>query len=139
MADDKKKVSALIPVKLLAALEDKGYTNQTETIIKGLECLLTEAKEKITEDIEKTREDADKIGEYRIEAEVLRARTEELERHNGTLKAELERASQDKATLERDKEDLKTTYNNYFLQVQTLINQKAIEAPGNKKAWYKFW
>jgi hypothetical protein len=26
-----------------------------------------------------------------------------------------------------------TTYNNYFLQVQTLINQKAIEAPGEKK------
>ncbi len=24
-------------------------------------------------------------------------------------------------------------HNNYFLQVQTLINQKAIEAPGEKK------
>lgn len=37
------------------------------------------------------------------------------------------------------REDLKAVYNNYFLQVQTLINQKAIEAPGNKKKWYKFW
>jgi hypothetical protein len=35
MADEKKKVSALIPVKLLDALEGKGYTNQTETIIKA--------------------------------------------------------------------------------------------------------
>jgi len=26
-------------------------------------------------------------------------------------------------------------HNNYFLQVQTLINQKAIEAPGAKKLW----
>jgi predicted RNase H-like nuclease (RuvC/YqgF family) len=62
----------------------------------------------------------------------LQARSEELERHNQTLKEELNKA-------ERDKEDLKATYNNYFLQVQTLINQKAIEAPGNKKKWYKFW
>ena len=32
---------------------------------------------------------------------------------------------------ENDKEDLKQMHNNYFLLVQTLINQKAIEAPGN--------
>ena len=47
-------------------------------------------------------------------------------------KEEVEKASQ-------DKEDLKAMHNNYFLQVQSLINQKAIEAPGNKKKWYKFW
>lgn len=139
MADEKKKVSALIPVKLLTALEDKGYTNQTETIIKGLERLLTEDEEKITEDIQKIREDEEKIREYRLEAEVSRTRIEELEKHNVTLKGELERVSQDKANLERDKEDLKNTYNNYFLQVQTLINQKAIEAPGAKKQWWRFW
>ena len=34
---------------------------------------------------------------------------------------------------EPDKENLKTTYNNYFLQVQTLMNQKAIKAPGEKE------
>jgi hypothetical protein len=42
--------------------------------------------------------------------------------------------------VERDKEDLKITYANYFSQVQTLINQKAIEALGEKKkAFWKFW
>ncbi len=35
--------------------------------------------------------------------------------------------------MERDKEDLKITYANYLSQVQTLINQKVIEAPGEKK------
>jgi len=30
-------------------------------------------------------------------------------------------------------------YNNYFLQNQILINQKAIEALGAKKAWWKLW
>jgi hypothetical protein len=29
-------------------------------------------------------------------------------------------------------------HNNYFLQVQTLINQKAIEAPGEKKEMQLF-
>ena len=29
--------------------------------------------------------------------------------------------------------------NNYMLQMQTLINQKAIEAPGAKKPWWRFW
>jgi|SRR5271157_2336544 len=62
----------------------------------------------------------------------LQARAEDLHDHNETLKKELEKA-------ERDKDDLKTTYNNYFLQVQTLINQKFIEAPGSKKPWWRFW
>ena len=56
----------------------------------------------------------------------------ELYNHNETLKKEIDKA-------ERDKEDLKVTYANYFSQIQTLINQKAIEAPGNKKTWWKFW
>lgn len=34
---------------------------------------------------------------------------------------------------EPDKEGLKATYNDYFMQVQTLINQKVIEIPGEKK------
>ncbi len=46
--------------------------------------------------------------------------------HNETLKANLDNASQ-------DKEGLKQMHNNYFLQVQNLINQKYIEAPGAKK------
>jgi chromosome segregation ATPase len=65
----------------------------------------------------------------------LQARYEEIEKHNETLKAELTKA-------ERDKEDLKVTYANYFSQVQVLINQKAIEAPGAKKSFLsrlKFW
>jgi hypothetical protein len=62
----------------------------------------------------------------------LQAKYDEIKEHNDTLKAELNKA-------ERDKEDLKVTYANYFTQVQTLINQKAIEAPGAKKPWWRFW
>jgi Arc/MetJ-type ribon-helix-helix transcriptional regulator len=57
---------------------------------------------------------------------------EEKDRHIETLKSELEKAGQ-------REEDLKKVHNNYMLQMQTLINQKAIEAPGAKKPWWKIW
>jgi transcriptional accessory protein Tex/SPT6 len=56
----------------------------------------------------------------------------ELQNHNETLKKELEKSSQ-------DKEAVQNLYNNYMLQMQTLINQKAIEAQGAKKSWWKLW
>ncbi len=56
----------------------------------------------------------------------------ELEKHNQTLKGELEKAHQDKDVIQNH-------YDNYMRQMQTLIQQKAIEAPGEKKPWYKFW
>jgi uncharacterized protein len=56
----------------------------------------------------------------------------ELQNHNETLKKELEKAGQ-------DKEAVQNLYNNYMLQMQTLINQKAIEAPGAKKPWWRLW
>lgn len=62
----------------------------------------------------------------------LQARSEELEKHNSTLKGELEKAH-------RDKETTQNLYDNYMRQMQTLIQQKAIEAPGEKKKWWKFW
>jgi TolA-binding protein len=41
--------------------------------------------------------------------------------------------------LEKEIENLKQVHNNYMMQMQVLINQKVIEAPGTKKLWYKFW
>jgi hypothetical protein len=62
----------------------------------------------------------------------LRGKYGELEKHNLTLREELEKAHQ-------DKDDIKNLYDNYMRQMQTLIQQKAIEAPGEKKKWWKFW
>jgi hypothetical protein len=41
--------------------------------------------------------------------------------------------------LRKDKETIQGLYDNYMRQMQTLIQQKAIEAPGEKKKWWKFW
>jgi hypothetical protein len=88
---------------------------------------IEEAQRKI-KDMEESLRKAPDLSEFAR----LQARSEELQAHNETLKTDLEKASQ-------DKEDLKQMHNNYFLQVQTLINQKAIEAPGKNKKWWKFW
>lgn len=108
MSDGKKKISAWIPLKTLAVLEDKGYRNMTNAILAGLECLI----------MGDTGED--------------NGRLEEAQKHIETLKTELGRANQ-------DKQILSDMFNSHVLQVQTLINQKAIEAPGTKKPWWKIW
>jgi len=48
-----------------------------------------------------------------------------------TLKMDLAQARQ-------DKNDIKKTFDNYMIQVEILINQKAVEAPGAKKPWCDF-
>ncbi len=60
-----------------------------------------------------------------IENAMIRARLEEIEKSNEILKKELEISQE--------------MHRNYMMQIQTLINQKAIEAPGAKKPWWRFW
>jgi len=41
-------------------------------------------------------------------------------------------------TLQKELENVTNILNNYTMQMQTLINQKAVEEPGTKKPWWKF-
>jgi predicted nuclease with TOPRIM domain len=100
-----------------------GYTSPTEAVNTAFENLL--------EDHNYNNSGSQEIPVLKARLEEKDKQIEELNKHNSTLKEDLDKASQ-------DKEDLKAMHNNYFLQVQTLINQKAIKAPGKKK-WYKFW
>ena len=111
-----------------------GYKQDIEGSKKDLERILEGYKQDITgykEDIKALHTENTKIKDDLLktpdplEFAQLRARSEEMERHNETLKKELEISQE--------------THRNYMLQVQTLINQKAIEAPGAKKPWWKIW
>lgn len=151
MTEEKKrsghKLSAWISDQLYDDLQVLGYfgrqISQTETITSALELLLTESQEgdkgEILGDIRETLGDqtikvgdSGRLGELEIKLGDMQDIINEKDKHIETLKDELNKA-------ERDKEDLKVTYANYFTQVQTLINQKAIEAPGAKKPWWRFW
>jgi len=160
MSDTKRKISAWIPSALYDDIEKAGYTSPTIAVTKGLELLvkkqagdipetsghkaetigdtcetfrrqLETERESLKNEIEKLKASLQEAPDP-VELAQLRARYEELERHNSTLKEELSKSGQ-------REEDLKQMHNNYFLQVQTLINQKAIEAPGNKKKRWQFW
>ena len=96
-------------------------------MIPNLEKQIEETQRKIKDLEENLKKAPDPI-----ELAQLRTRSEELEKHNLTLKGELEKAHQ-------DKENIQNLYDNYMRQMQTLIKQKAIEAPGEKKKWWKFW
>jgi len=129
MPDDKSKVSVRIPGSMIDAVRQMGYTSTTDAIIKGLELLINGATCETVQDNSQTMQDNNEVLQ---DNKVMKHENELLKEYNDTLKKELEKAGQ-------DKEDLKKTFDNYMIQVQTLINQKAIEASGAKKAWWRIW
>jgi hypothetical protein len=90
------------------------------TEIKNLGHVLQEKHD----DIERLKVELSKAADP-IELTHLRTRSEELGRHNETLKKELEISQE--------------THRNYMMQMQTLITKKQIEVPGAKKPWWRFW
>jgi predicted RNase H-like nuclease (RuvC/YqgF family) len=160
-SDEKRKINVWVPESLWKQVETLGYDSPTKATIAAFKVLVLQEEQGNNQEVlgssqevvgnshkEKLSELENQFEEMQREIEAyeeklrtapsplefahLRTKSEELEKHNDTLIRELE-------TAERDKEDLKTTYNNYFLQIQTLINQKVIEAPGAKKPWWRFW
>jgi chromosome segregation ATPase len=137
--EEKKKIQAWVPISIWIQVESFGFKSQNEAVNSAFEKLIeiqgnNQAESKENQINSKNNQlESNMINELRARLEEKENSFRELQNHNETLKRELNKA-------EQDKEDLKTTYNNYFLQVQTLINQKAIEAPGKKnKPFWKFW
>jgi chromosome segregation ATPase len=158
MPEEKKrsghKLSAWISDSLYDNLKIFGYfgisISQTETITRALELLLKESKKG---DSGRQKEenweiqgysneyvgDIGGLGELRAQVGDLQELIKEKDRHIDTLKTELEKAERDKEDLKTTYNKLQDTYNNYMAQMQTLIKQKSIEAPGSKKPWWRFW
>ena len=108
----------------------KDLKQDIEGYKQNMEALQTE-NAKLKDSLQDTREPGELLQ--------LRAKSEELEKHNTTLKAELDKAERDKEDLKTTYNKLQDTYNNYMAQMQTLIKQKSIEAPGAKKPWWRLW
>ena len=147
MPEEKKrsgvKVCGWLSDEVFSKLVEKGYKSHTIIVRHGAELIIGqllgehgELGGNITEGTEENNkeriENTGELRELRVQVREQREHVETLKIHNETLKAELEKAGQ-------DKDDIKKTFDNYMVQVQTLINQKAIEAPGVKKQWWRFW
>jgi chromosome segregation ATPase len=105
------------PVELLQL---RAISEKLEKKIKDLEANLRKAPDPV--DTAKTQE--------RLEG--LQVVLEEKNNRINDLTKEIENTRQ-------DQEAIQNLYDNYMRQVQTLINQKAIEVPGAKKPWWRFW
>jgi hypothetical protein len=147
MPAEKRKISVWVPADLYDNVLQAGYTSPTQAVIKGFELIVQaqneESPEAIREqmqairrqmqaELESLQKDVERLtlalqeAPNPLELIELRARYEELEKHNETLKRELERAGQ-------DKDIIQNLYNNYMLQMQFLISQKAISPPTQTK------
>jgi seryl-tRNA synthetase len=157
MPETKRKICVWVSTDMYNNVVNAGYDSPTIAVTRGLELLIEEAEGRkdagnfaqitaqitaennnLKNEIERLNTEL-KAAPEPIELAQLRTRTEEKEKQIEEKDRYIETLKEDREKAEKDKEDLKNTYNNYFLQVQTLINQKAIEGPGNKKAWWKFW
>jgi uncharacterized protein (DUF3084 family) len=146
MQEQKRKISVWVPSELYDCVLHAGYISPTNAVIQGFKMLTRAQSEESSEEvlrqmqvirgqmqaeIDTLKTEIERLNTALQEAPdpsefvEIRARSRELERHNETLKKEVE--------------NLQNLYNNYMLQMQTLINQKAIEAPGAQKPWWRFW
>ena len=121
MVGDKKRINAYIPITLHEQVENAGY-GITEAITEGLELLLHNNEQNVSIDM--------------LQAEIAELKEQLRNAPNPGYLAELQEHN---STLKQDLQDLKAMHNNYMLQMQSLINQRAIEAPGKKKPWWKLW
>ena len=133
-AEEKKKIQAWIPVSIWIKIDQMGFTSQTEAVTQAFKNLISDQNRS---KIDQTGSNTDQIRYSEINelSTVLSEkdkRLQEIQEHNETLKIELEKAHQDKAAIQN-------LYDNYMRQMQTLITQKTIEAPGAKKPWWRFW
>jgi len=139
MPDEKVRVNAYIPYELYEKLTESGL-NKTEAITKGLEWVLGE--EGTNQDVSNSLDPElvmslkDRINS--LEDQLKSKGTGYQDRIN-SLEDQLK--TKDNQISEKDSQIQKLTDNMQAqsVHIQTLINQKAIEAPGAKKPWWRFW
>jgi hypothetical protein len=144
MAEDKRTACAKIDIDLYTYCTDR-YTRISVAIIEGLKLL--KERDNIQNSIPnqdnsiQNQDDGIRDKEAQLkENSILKAENEKLQAINEILQANIEELKKDKEGLNKDKDTIQNHYNNYMAQMQTLIQQKAIEAPGaKKKPFWKFW
>jgi chromosome segregation ATPase len=109
--------------------ELQNRNKETEKRLEGEQRKNQELQSKLKETENKLLDEQKHIQEIQREFEI---RMEEAQKPIKDLQKELEKA-------ERREVYFEEMHNNYMMQVQTLINQKQIVAPGTKKSWWRFW
>ena len=116
--------------------------NRNQELQKDLEILQREHEirmeetEKQIKDLQNEKQELEQLQKeqkHSHESQIeLKLRMEEAQKQIKDLQKTLDKA-------ERREIYFEEMHNNYMMQVQTLINQKQIAAPGAKKPWWRFW
>jgi predicted RNase H-like nuclease (RuvC/YqgF family) len=146
--EEKRKIQAWVPVSIWIKIDQMGFASQTEAVTHAFKKLLEDQNRSTSNqnDSNADQNRSNEINEFTRQLEEYEKRTHELQarleekenittelrEHTNTLKNELEKAHQ-------DKDNIQNLYDNYMRQMQTLIQQKAIESPEAKKPWWRFW
>jgi chromosome segregation ATPase len=152
---DKAVVNAF--EKLVSDPELNIYGKEQEIRIQELKNRLEDEQKRNQELQSKTQEMEKRLEDGQRRDQELQSKTQEMEkrledeqRRNQGLQRELElrmeEAQKQIKDLQKELEKaerreiyFEEMHNNYMMQVQTLINQKQIVAPGAKKPWWRFW
>jgi hypothetical protein len=139
LPEEKIRVNARVPKSLYDFVCSK-YDNISQAINIGLENLRepstehchTPADSIIQDDIQVSHTYADT--DIRPDIQVLTIRIEEKDK-------QIEEKDRHIESLKGELDNLRSVHNNYMLQMQTLINQRALEPPTveKKKPVWKFW
>ena len=106
---------------------------------RSLKDQLIEYKKQIEEYDNNIEEYKKELTEYKNNIEGYKREIIEYSMRIESLQAEDKIIKDYDTTLKQELEDTKELHRNYMLQMQTLITQKQIEAPGAKKPWWRFW
>ncbi len=155
--EEKRKINVWIPGSLWKQVGSLGYESPTRATIAAFEALVLQEEKgsnqeapgstqeefrKLQEEIERYQEENRKLQEEIERAPdlvtfaQLQARYEGLQEITREKDRSIERLENELNKAGQREEDLKNMHNNYMLQVQSLINQRALSAPsgsGNTK------
>ncbi len=126
-----KKIQCWIPISTWGELKERGYPTISKAVNEALDKLLKIPPEIPYIDVSGIQKFPE-FPELKARIEEKDKQIEDKDRHIESLKKELQSAGQ-------REQDLKQMHSNYMMQMQTLINQKAIDAPGTKRPWWRFW
>jgi uncharacterized protein (DUF3084 family) len=130
MVEEKRRVNAAIDKSLYENVMNLGYTI-SEAITLGFEKLLETPRK----NVEKQEDTNIQENSNPLNSELIKS----LQNHIASLENQLK--VKDTQIENRDAEiaNLTETIQKQVVNIYNLSNQKAIEAPGEKKRWWVFW
>ena len=132
--ESKVPITIRIPARLynmlVNAVSDGWYTSQTACVIIALEQALKADLQATASSQQNESNVAIQLMAQQLQDKEIRVL--DLQVHTDTMRTEIDSLVNQLMAKDRQLEA-------QAIHLQTVLNQKAIESPGNKKPWYRFW